>query len=436
MRPSSLHLLLAGSCVLLVACSSAPSISLKSGPLVVGQQVSIRVTEGGDGSDLKEDSLVLRDPALTLWGAAELGATKLKPGEVAFQIPRGIVAGDGVLDVTTQKGARFRGTVPLRRMISVRDGNGDVWLPVIDSEGHASPQVNLRAQQTGFGSGYLAVSPAGSVLAVAARSDKELRLVRLGTSPKISPAASLPDFPRDVVITQSGATLVATDQGVFVAAPPTSFGEPPVLAAEPFLATPALSLARDSRGAQAVALVRDGTPPTYALVLIDLTASPPTAASPVSLGWPADVPVPFRLAISDGGAVLVVNRPRDTVALLPARGSAIVEQAMPAGQNGPVAVCASLGDLFFVVNAGYRNVSQVSTGSGAPVFGPPIEFALPDASGLPVAIAASDREEVVVLFEHDVVLITGPDRTVAVPQLGALFADKTTQLGVALAIQP
>jgi hypothetical protein len=432
-----LRLLLAGSCALLLGCSRTPNLSLKSGPLVVGQQVSVRVTEGGDGSDLKEDTLVLRDSALTLWGAAELGATKLKPGEVAFQVPRGIVAGDGTLDVTTQNGARFRGTVPLRRMIAVRDGTGDLWLPVIDGEGHVSPQVDLRAQQTGFGSGYLAVSPSGSVLAIAARPDKELRLVRLGSSPKASPAAALPDFPRDVLIAQSGAALVATDKGVFVADSPASSGEPPVLAAEPFLAAPALSLARDSKGTKAVALVRDGTPPAYALVLIDLTTSPPTAASPVSLGWAADVPVPFRLAMAaDSGAVLVVNRPRDVVALLPPGGTAAVEQPMPAGQNGPVAVCAGSADLFFVVNAGNRNISQVTVGTGLPVFGTPIEFALPDASGAPVAIAASDREEVVVLFEHDVVLISGPERTVAVPQLPALFVDKTTQLGVALAIQP
>ena len=424
---------------LLLACGGLPKLTLKtSGPLVVGQQVSVRVTQGGDGSDLKAETLLLRDGGGTLYSAADVGATKVSAGEVAFQVPAGIVPGDGALQVFTQRGPPFSGALQLFRMIAVRDQTGDLWLPVLDSDGHAKALVDLRAQLTGFGSGSLAVSPPGGVLAVAARPDKELRLARLGASPKVTPAVALPDFPRDVVMTQSGSTLVATDQGIFVVDPPAAFTDPPTLAATPFLATPALSLARDSKGAKAVALVRDGSPPVYALVLLDLGATPPTAASPISLGWPADVPVPFRLAMSaDGGAVLVVNRPNDVVALLPPGASAAVQQPMPAGETGPVAVCAGPGDLFFVANAGTRNVSLVSVGSGQPVFGTPLDPALPAESGAPIALASSQRQEVLLLFERDLVLITGDDHLISVPQFPALFVDKVNgQVGVALAVQP
>ena len=110
---------------------------------------------------------------------------------------------------------------------------------------------------------------------------------------------------------------------------------------------------------------------------------------------------------------------------------------MPPGQTGPVAVCAGGADLFFVANAVTRNLSLVRVGSGQPVFDPPLDPALPPESGAPVAVAASLREEVVVLFDRDLVLFHGPRRITTVPKFPILFADKVNgQPGVALALQP
>jgi hypothetical protein len=207
----------------------------------------------------------------------------------------------------------------------------------------------------------------------------------------------------------------------------------------PFNADATQAVAVDRSGRRgALLLTTQGPGERLLLVPLDLGVSPPRVLAQFPLSWAVDPAGEVALAVSaDGSAILAVGAKAGSVALLATGGTAVVEDSLPAGQSTPVAVAATPWGQFHVANRGSRNVSVVRIEAGKPVFDPPLDPALPAESGAPVATVASGSDEVALLFERDLVLVSAGGKKVGVLRFPLLFADKATASpGVGVAIQP
>jgi hypothetical protein len=434
---------LATSLILLGACAPDPSLRVEGEGkvLTVGQRASLHVTRGDpDGSRLDPATFVLTDAAKRTLGptAPGLELAPLSPWEIGFAIPPGISPGPATLTVGTARGPVFSAGLTVERVVAVRDLTGKVWLTSLaGAPGSLATLAELSPAQAGAGSAQLALSPSGRLLAMAGA---ELRLAAIERPPRVSAPLVLAVATRDVALTALNATLIASDQGLHLVEPPSQAIDDKTalkLAATPVLDRPTLAIAVDRSGSRGAALTVDGTPPRYELVLLNLQASPPAVLTRVPLAWPVDAAATVDLALSpDGAAAVVVSSAQGTVAILRHGAATASELALPSGQTKPVAVSAARAGLFRVLSLESRGILALSLEGGGR-FETSLELKLPGESGAPVALAASANDELVALFERELVLVAGAAAPLVLKPASGLFADKTkADPGVSLALQP
>jgi hypothetical protein len=443
MRARRLQGLLA---LLLVGCSPEPTLQVQgdgSTVLCVGQRASLRVVHGDpDDSQLELSTFVLTDAAkrtLRSPSTPGLEVAALSPWEVGFAVPAGVAPGPGTLAVGTRRGPVFSAGLSIERVIAVRDATGKVWLTSLSgADGAITGFGELTPAQAGAGSGRLAIGPSGRLLAIAGA---ELRLATLERPPRISGALSLPAATRDLAISARNETLIANDQALLLAERPLSIDEktPPRLAAKAVLDRPTLAVAVDRSGLRGVALAIEGaTPARYEIVLLDLQVTPPAVLTRIPLPWAVDVAATLDLALApDGGGVVVVNSAQPKVAILLAGASTPTELALPQGLSAPVSVAATRASgQFQIALRGSRGLVALKLEGGG-AFDAPLDPALPSESGAPVAVAASENDETVLLLERELYLIPAAAKGRALKPASGLFVDKTkAEPGVSLAIQP
>lgn len=429
--------------ILLGACAPDPSLRVEGEGrvLTVGQRARLLVTRGDpDGSRLDPATFVLSDAAKRTLGPSTPGLelAGLSPWEVGFAIPPGVAPGPATITVGTARGPVFSAALAIERVIAVRDLTGKVWLTSLAGAPSAlAVLAELSPIQAGAGAAQLALSPSGRLLAMAGA---ELRLAALERPPRISAPLVLPAATRDVALSARNATLIANDQGLHLVEPPSQAIDEKTtlkLAATPVLDRPTLAVAVDRSGSRGAALTVDGTPSRYELVLLNLQATPPAVLTRVPLAWPVDATATVDLALApDGAAAVVVSSAQGTVAILHHGAAKVSELALPSGQAKPVAIAAARSGLFRLVSLESRGILALSLEGGGR-FETSLELKLPGESGAPVALAASANDELVALFERELVLIAGAAAPLVLKPASGLFADKAkADPGVSLALQP
>lgn len=416
------------------------------GVLLVGQHVSVVVTEGGDGSDLDESTFALQDAGGQRWDASssDLELKRVSGDEISFSVPPGIAAGEATLSVNTSKGPTFESKATINRLMAVRDLSGKIWLLALLGDGSAAQFAEEAAGTFGFGFGQVAVGYKGRLLASTARAKGEVRLAWISSNLTPSPAHA---FDAAVVIssvrvTAAGLTLVGTSNGTYVVEKPTT--DPPgalTVSSTPLPTGATVGLAVDGRGARAVAITDPGPGGTIQLALLDLTASPPVLLQNLKTPWTGGAAERMSVAMSsDGRNILAVDGTGNRLALFTEGNPSPIEEGAPLNEEGAAAVAASSdGNLFYVVNGKSKNVSRVQVGSGKIDFGSPLGLggSISDLSGAPVDVAVSQNDEVAILLERDIVLLY--DKSTRAKTLGFpnLFKDKVGgEVGGGLAIQP
>ena len=408
-----------------------------AGVLYVAQQASILVTSGGDGSDLVESSLKLVDGEGTAFGAQELQATEVSGDETQFVVPAGIATGKGTLSVETSKGPSFSGEVGINRLMAMRDLSGKIWLLALTGSGAGAQFAEAKAGNFGTGFGQVAIGYEGRLLATTSRSSGELFLawVDPGLKPSTPHTISTTETINDLLVTPNGVTLVATSGGVYYAPAPTQ--DPPV---EPTLTLlnvgETVALAADPAGGKAAAVVDPGSSGNVALTILDLTMSPPLAVQTLSTTWSGGGHALSVAMSSDGKSIVLVDGTDDKLALFGDGQTTPTEQSFPSGESGAVAIAAAPdGSTFYVANKTSGNLSKVTVSAGAATFDSPLD--LTSGSGAPVDVRASTSDEVVVLLEHDLVLLYDAGAKANTLKPTNLVADKVNgEVGGSLAIQP
>lgn len=430
-----------------------PLLTLQSiSVLLVGQQATVEVVEGGSGSDLLDQTLELVDSASNVYGAgsAELEVKRLSENKLQFVVPPGIATGVGQVSVTTSKGPTFSGSVTINRAIGVRDLSGKVWVVVLLGDGTAAQFAEAAGNDTaGFGAGYglLSIGYKGRLLASVVRDTGALRLAWIGSTLKPSDAYTFDSAVkvRDVLVAPSGQTLVATSNGTYVVEKPTA--DPP---AKPSLLSTVLStgstvaLAVASKANRAVAVSDPGVSGKYALYPIDLGTSPPTVLTALKTNWAGGSGAVLRVGTSpDGKRIVVVDGTAGKLALFTEGATTPAASLdLPASQTGTVAVASNKdGSVFFLANKTGKNVSRAHVSGSTVSFDTPItEFGASAQSGVPMGLAASTGDEVVLLLERDLVLLTGTTQqtpTAKALALPYLFKDKVGgEIGGTVTIQP
>jgi hypothetical protein len=421
----------------LAGCEKTLEPSLVSeGPLLVGQTVSVLVKEGGDGSDLDEKTFELEAGTKTYEATStELEVKKVSAKEISFAVPAGVPAGKATLSVGTSQGAVFSGEVDIYRLAAVRDLAGKVWLLALTGGGKA---IQFAEAPLGAGFGHVSIGYNGRLLASLAKFSREVRLAWLGTplSPSKPYAFDSTVELNGLVVTRDGLTLVATSGGTYAIFKPTS-NPPgvPSVSPTPLSTGDTLAVAADSSGTRAVAASLSGS--SYSLALIDLSSSSPAVLDTLPLTWTAEADARVALAISpDGKKILFTEDKSDQVALFVEGASAAVETSLPAGEQGPVAAASSAdGNTFYIANGRTDNLTVVDVSQGTLEFKTPLSLSSGGAkSGAPVAIAASTHEEVVVLKEHDLVLLYDGGASLTSLTFPNLF--QSGEVGATVAIQP
>ncbi len=435
-------LTLCGLVALAAACD--PSLTLDTGAaLVVGQKASIKVTEGGDDVVLLENSLRLTDASKREYTGTNLAATKASADEVQFRVPVGLTAGPASLEVKTQEGWPFSGTIQINRLVVMRDLAGKVWLLAKTGKGTVAQYAEVPQgdgkDNMGKGFGKVAVGPDGTLMASSALSSKTVKVAWLGGTTKVSEqAATFQEQVNDVAVGQKGHILVATSNGLYIMPRPTTVGA--ALDKGTRLDTGdmrVLAVAGNADRAVALGWVPAGN--RYQLRFIEPSSG--KVAGTIDLDWKPESGATQSVAMSaDGKTTLVVNSKPTKIAVVREGATKAIDAPAPQNEQGPISVSASGSGLFYVLNATSApspNVSVVTVDSSNIKFGTPFDPKLTADSGAPIALAASTAGEVIVLAKHDMVLIDTAAKTAKTITFANLFKDKKSgEVGGSVAIQP
>lgn len=443
---------------LLGAGGCDPELSLNTGGVVlgVGQRASIKVTEGGSGSDLLELTLRLTDASGRLYvpgGDNDLVVSRVKPSEVEFKVPVGVAPGAAQVELRTQEGPAFSGSLQIFRLATMRDLAGKLWVLALSGKGKLVQHLEVKqgdaAANLGRGFGKVSIAPGGVLLATSARAkgSTSARMVKLawlgGDAVKvIEQGVEFSEQVEDVLATSTSQTLVATSAGTYVIQQPADLtAKPQVTKALPTGQTFALAAARKAARAVALGRTKNGATWDYNITLLSLGTEVKVVRT-VPLAWQPDYGTPPVVAMSaDGKTVLVADWKSSQLGLL-REGKTVLESSnMPPGEQGPISIAAGKGSgTFYLLNRSSKpnvNLSAVTIASAGPKFGTPISVGLGASSGKPLAVVASDNDEVLVLAERDVVLVDALTSSASTIQFGNLFKDKKGgEVGGSLAIQP
>lgn len=433
--------------LLLAACD--PSLTLDTGAaLVVGQKASIKVSEGGDGAGLLENTLKLTDSAGRAYTSSEVKVSKVSSEEIQFTVPVGLAAGKGKVEVQTQDGFPFTGDIQINRLVVMRDLAGKIWLLAKTGPTTVTQFKEINsgdgAESMGKGFGRLAIGPEGVLMASSALSSKTVKVAWLGATTKVSQkAATFKDQVNDVAVALKGQVLVATTNGTYVIAKPTSVGG--ALEAKDRIDTgDTRAIAVAGKANRAVVLGWMAAGNQYMLKFLDVSSDDPAKAKVVgsiNLDWKPQAGAVQAVAMSaDGKTTVVVNSKPTKVAVVREGATKAIEVVPPQNEQGPVSVAASGSGLFYLLNgssAPTPNVSVLKVDATAAKFDKPIKLEkVTKDSGALVGVSASTAGEIIVLARHDMFLIDAK-MTVTAITFANLFGDKKSgEVGGSVAIQP
>ena len=441
-------------CALLAAAACDPNLTLDTGAaLVVGQKASIKVTEGGDGSALLEKSFKLTDAAKRIFSveAGDIVASKISSSEIQFTVPVGLTAGPAALEVTTQDGFPFSGTIQINRLVAMRDLAGKVWLLAKTGSDTVAQYAEIPQgdgkESMGKGYGKVAIGPNGTLMVSSALGSKTVKVAWLGGTTKVSEqAATFNEQVNDVAVALGGQILVATSKGTYVIPRPTSVGAA-LATGKPLDTgdTRTLAVAGGANRAAVLGWIASGN--RYQLRFIDpgKTLNSSKVIGTITLDWKPDSGATQAVAMSrDGKTTMAVNSKPSKVAVVREGASKATETTVPQNEQGPISVVSSKSgsdQVFYVLNAGSAptpNLSVISVSSaGVPKYGAPMDPKLTSESGAPVAVVASTAGELIVLAKHDMVLIDAVKKSVKNIAFANLFKDKKSgEVGGSVAIQP
>ena len=446
MTPTFRALTFCGCVFLLAACD--PSLTLDTGTaLVVGQKASIKVTDGGDGSALLEQSFKLTDAAKRTYTStsadSKLEVTRVSAEEFQFTVPVGLAPGPAAVEVMTQDGFPFTGTIQINRLVAMRDLAGKVWLLAKtgpdDLAQYAEIPQGDGKDNMGQGYGKLAIGPDGTLLASSALSSKTVKVAWLGSTTRVSEkAATFKVQVNDVAVARTGQILVATADGTQIIARPTSLSAD--LKADKLDTGDTRALAVAGKANRAVALSWSPGSKKYVLRFIDPTGTGKVAGT-ITLDWKPEVGATQGVAMSaDGKTTVVINSKPSKVAVVREGATKAIDAPMPQNEQGPISVAASGSGLFYVLNASSApspNLSVIKVDSSSVKFDKPIDPKLTKDSGTPIAVSASSAGEVMVLAKHDMVLINAATLSAKTITFTNLFSNKKSgEVGGSVAIQP
>ncbi len=407
--------------------------------LVVGQKGRVKVMQGGDGSDLMLDSLSLTDSLGRSYDRTKLNATAVESGELELEVPTGIAPGSASLEVKTSAGHGFSGWLQITRLAAMRDLAGKVWMLALPDPGSMNQYLDIAPGTKGMGkgSGQVAISPDGKLLASSARSIWRVYFSWTGDHP-MKHFVQLTREVIDLAVASTGQTLAATDQGIFYIQRPVSRDKELVLGKAALATgnTVCLAVARNAKAAAALSLVNSSSA-TYKLYRIGLSGADPKIETQDNLSWVITKDNVFDLAMThDGQAVLATNKIANRLTLMKKSG-ARVGMTLPSGHSGPVSVVAGPGGMFYVLNETSKNVTVVTISGNKLKVQNKIDLGLAANSGAPLELSLSANDELVVLAQREVVLVDTKTALATTMKFTNLFADKTKgEIGASIAIQP
>lgn len=474
-RPRRAMVGCAALCVLTLllgaGCDPTLNLNTRGTVLEVGQRARIKVTSGGDDAALVKDSFTLTDAAGQVFqpGASsdrlrlDVSVVSNTDGvsEVQFTVPPGVTPGDATVAVTTAGGFVFSGTVRLRRLLSVRDAAGKVWVIAL-TDGASSRVEHVRELSAGRkgmgdGPGRVAVSPDGTLMgSIGATPGNRLWLDWMEAAVSNSyPFAEFGLAARDLAISRAGHTLVATVGGMQLVAASDKLSA--VLTPQPFTNIDGkMFRVAAARASDRVVLIgpyqdaSDNNEEKYRVYMVQIAGTAGKLVRSFNFGWAVAVqnqPLPEVAISADGKMTVVVNpmvanKPNDATADKPVAfvaENATTQQglALTAAGSKAVAVApAAEGTIFYILTT-EPNAVVVAVGKG-----PKLSLtqtislgSLTKAKGDPVGLAVGAQNEVIVLMEHALVRVD-PAKGTATEIQNGLNLFKGNETGASLAIQP
>ena len=451
---ASIHKIIICCVLSMLAAACSPDVTLViNNHLVVGQKATIQLTEGGATLLAKSFKLTAADKRVyTPGGGNDVSVTTLSDEQLQFTVPLGITSGDATLEFSTDDDQTFRGTLRIRRVVVMRDLGGKVWILGKTGAGTMeelpSIEAGKGAENLGEGYGKVSVGPGGLLLASSALTSGVIKLAWLGGVTKVSEQSMAVQEPiLDLAVAATGQTLVATGPqgsgsdkgGTYLIPRPSSMSDKltmnPLIKDQHTLAV-AVAGVTDSSGktGRAVALVEQ-KPGSHKLMFLDLGENS-------KLGTSHDLALKagskYAMAMSADGKYAVVVQSKSSTIYVVHDDTKTVEQVnLSPNEKGPIAVTrGKAGNVFYILNADSGpapNLSVLTVDSKSAKLGTAIEQVLSKDSKA-VGLDASAQDEVVVLGEKSMSLVSPSSSTVSPVTFSTLFSKG--ERGGSVAIQP